>query len=71
MKTARLLPGVMLREKGATIGCEGVRNSLVTRADALKSDLDATERMGQAGGLRAEHWHRLLEIYGLEGWTRY
>jgi hypothetical protein len=71
LKTARLLSGVTLRENGATVGCEGVRNRLVTRADALKSDLDATERMGQVGGLRAEHWRRLLEVYRLEDWTRY
>ena len=46
LKTARLLPGVTLREKGATVDCEGARRLLVTRADALKSELDAQRAAG-------------------------
>jgi hypothetical protein len=71
LKTARLLPGVTLREKGATVDCEGVRRLLVTRADALKSDLDANERLGRTSGVRREHWRQLLAVYLLEGWDRY
>jgi hypothetical protein len=71
MKTARLLPGVMLREKGATVGCEGVRNTLVTRADALKADLNASERLAQASGVRPDHWRQLLAVYALDVFDRY
>jgi hypothetical protein len=71
MKTARLLPGVMLREKGATIGCEGVRNSLVTRADTLKADLDGSERLARASRVRPEHWRQLVTVYALDVFDRY
>ena len=71
LKTARLLPGVRLREKGATIDCEGARRLLVTRANALKSDLDANERLGRTSGVRPEHWRQLVAVHLLEGWDRY
>jgi hypothetical protein len=71
LKTARLLPGVTLREKGATVDCEGARRLLVARADALKSDLDANERLGRTSGVRPEHWRQLVAVYLLEGWDRY
>ena len=71
LKTARLLPGVTLREKGAIVDCEGVRRLLVKRADALKSDLDANERLGRTSGVRPEHWRQLVAAYLLEGWDRY
>jgi hypothetical protein len=71
LKTARMLPGVTLREKGATVDCEGARRLMVKRADVLKSDLDASERLGQTSGVRPEHWRQLLAVYLLEGWDRY
>ena len=71
LKTARLLPGVTLREKGATVDCEGARRLLVTRADALKSELDADERLGRTSGVRPDHWRQLMAVYLLEGWDRY
>jgi hypothetical protein len=71
LKTARLLPGVTLRVNGATVDCEGVRRLLVTRADALKSDLDANERLGRTSGVRPEHWRQLVTVHLLEGWDRY
>jgi hypothetical protein len=71
LKTARLLPGVTLREKGATVDCEGARRLLVARADALKSELDADERLGRTSGVRPDHWRQLMAVYLLEGWDRY
>lgn len=71
LKTARLLPGVTLREKGATVDCEGVRRLLVTRANALKSALDENERLARTSGVRAEHWRQLVAVHLLEGWDRY
>jgi hypothetical protein len=71
LKTARLNPGVTIREKGVTVDCEAARRSLVTRADALKSDLDANERLGRTSGVRPEHWRQLVSVYLLEGWDRY
>ena len=35
LRTAPLLPGVTLRENGATVDCEGARRLLVARADVL------------------------------------
>jgi hypothetical protein len=71
LKTARLIPGVTIREKGATVDCEGARRLLVTRANALKSDLDANEQLGRTSGVRPEHWRQLVAAYLLEGWDRY
>jgi len=71
LKTARLLPGVTLREKGATVDCEGARRLLVARADALKSELDAGEQLGRTNGVRPDHWRQLMAVYLLEGWDRY
>jgi hypothetical protein len=71
LKTARLLPGVTLRQKGATVDCEGARRLLVKRADALKSDLDANERLGQTSGVRPEHWRRLMVVHALDVFDRY
>jgi hypothetical protein len=71
LKTARLISGVTLRERGATVDCETVRKSLVARADALKSDLDAAENLGQTSGVRPEHWRRLMATHLLEVWQRY
>jgi hypothetical protein len=71
LKTARLLSGVTLREHGATVDCETARKSLVARADALKSDLDAARNLAQTNGVRPEHWQRLMATYLLEVWERY
>jgi hypothetical protein len=71
LKSARLLPGVTLREKGATVDCEGARRLLVRRADVLKSDLDAGARLAAANGVRPEQWRQLMATYSLEGWDRY
>ena len=71
LKTARLISGVTLREHGATVDCETARKTLVARADALKSDLDAARNLAQASGVRPEHWQRLVATYLLEVWERY
>ena len=71
LKTARLLSGVTLREHGATVDCETARKTLVARADALKSDLDAARNLAQANGVRPEHWQRLMATHLLEVWERY
>jgi len=71
LKTARLLSGVTLREKGATVDCETARSGLVRRADALKSDLDAREHLAQTSGVRPDHWRKLMEVQRLEVWDRY
>jgi hypothetical protein len=71
LKTARLLPGVTLREKGATVDCEGARRLLVTRANGLKSALDENERLARTSGVSPEHWRQLVAVHRLEGWDRY
>jgi hypothetical protein len=71
LKTAPVIAGVTLREKGATIDCETARRRLVARADRLKSDLDDDERLGRASGVRPEHWRQLLALHGLEAWDGY
>lgn len=71
LKTARLLSGVTLREHGATVDCETARKSLVARANALKSDLDAARNLAQTSGVRPEHWQRLVATHLLEVWERY
>ena len=71
LKTARLISGVTLREHGATVDCETARKTLVARADALKSDLDAARNLAQTSGVRPEHWQRLVATYLLEVWERY
>jgi hypothetical protein len=71
LKTARLLSGVTLREHGATVDCETARKTLVARADALKSDLDAARNLAQTNGVRPEHWQRLMATHLLEVWERY
>ena len=71
LKTARLVPGVTLRENRATVDCETARRSLVARADGLKSELDANERLSRTSGVRPEHWRQLVAVHLLEGWDRY
>jgi len=71
LKTARLLSGVTLREHGATVDCETARKSLVVRADALKSDLDAARNLAQTSGVRPEHWQKLMATHLLQVWERY
>ena len=71
LKTARLLPGVTFRESGATVDCEAARRSLVTRAGALKADLDGSERLARAGGVRPEHWRQLVTVYALDVFDHY
>lgn len=70
-KTAALRSGVTLRDKGATVDCETARKSLIARADALKSDLDAAEKVGRSNGVLAAHWRRLLATHELDVWDRY
>ena len=71
LKTARLLSGVTLRDKGGTVDCEAARLLLVKRADVLKSDLDANEKLGRTSGVRPEHWRRLTALYALDVFDRY
>ena len=71
LKSAPVIGGVTLREKGATIDCETARGRLVARADRLKSDLDDNERLGRTSGVRPEHWRQLLALHGLEAWPGY
>jgi hypothetical protein len=71
LKTAALRSGVTLREKGAAVDCETARKGLIARADALKSDLDASEEVAQANGVLPAHWRRLLLTHELEVWDRY
>jgi hypothetical protein len=71
LKTAALRPGVTLRDKGATVDCETARRSLVARADALKGDLAATEKLAQTNRVLPDHWRQLLARHELTAWGRY
>jgi hypothetical protein len=71
LKTARLRAGIALRDHGATVDCETARKSLVARADALKSDLAATETHARTSGLTPGPWRALLAKYQLDAWDRY
>jgi hypothetical protein len=71
LRTARLRAGITLRDKGATVDCDTARRSLVARADALKSDLDAAENVARTSGVLAGPWRKLLAKYELEVWDRY
>lgn len=71
LKTARLRSGVTLRDKGATVGCDTARMSLVARADALKSELDAAENAARTSGVLPAQWRTLLGRHQLEVWDRY
>jgi hypothetical protein len=71
LKTARLRAGITLRDKGATVDCDTARRSLVARADALKSDLDATGSVARTNGVLPGPWRTLLAKYELEAWDRY
>ena len=71
LKTAAMRPGVTLRDKGATVDCETARRSLVARADALKADLAATEKLAQANRVLPDHWRQLLARHELTAWDRY
>jgi hypothetical protein len=71
LKTGRLRPGVTLRDHGATIDCETARKGLVARADGLKADLDAAEKLGRASGVSPAQWRTLLATHDLDVWERY
>jgi hypothetical protein len=71
LKTAKVRADVMLREKGATVGCDVVRWNLLARADALKSELDATDSRARVVGVLPGRWRALLAKYELVAWDRY
>jgi hypothetical protein len=71
LKTARLVPGVTIRERGANVDCEAVRKGIVARADALKADLAGSERLARTSGVRPEHWRQLLTHYALDVFDGY
>ena len=71
LRTAALRSGVTLRDKGATVDCETARTTLVARADALKSELGATQKVAEANGVLSDHWRRLVAAYELDVWDRY
>jgi hypothetical protein len=71
LKTAALRPGVTLRQGGLTVGCEAARQSLVARAGALKSLLDAAASTARASGLPEAEWRRLVAVHELGVWDRY
>jgi hypothetical protein len=71
LKTARLVPGVTIRERGANVDCDAVRKGIVARADALKADLAGSERLARTSGVRPEHWRQLLTHYALDVFDGY
>jgi hypothetical protein len=71
LRTAGLRSGVTLREKGATVDCETARKGLIARADALKSELGAAEKVAQVNAVLPAHWRRLVAAYELDVWDRY
>jgi hypothetical protein len=71
LRRAALRPGVTLRDAGVTVDCETARAHLMTRADALKADLAATEKVAEASHVPPEHWRTLLATHDLSGWQSY
>jgi hypothetical protein len=71
LKTVALRSGVTVREKGATVDCATARQSLVTQANGLKSELDAAEKAAHTSGVLPGHWRKLLATHDLEVWDRY
>jgi hypothetical protein len=71
LKTASLRAGITVRNNGVTVGCDVARRNLVARADALKSELEATETHARTSGLAPGQWRSLLAKYQLEVWDRY
>jgi hypothetical protein len=71
LRRAAVRPGVTLREAGVTVDCETARVHLITRCDAIKADLAATQKVAEASHVLLEHWRTLLATHDLSAWERY
>ncbi|HUG51966.1 MAG TPA: hypothetical protein VMR21_00120, partial [Vicinamibacteria bacterium] len=72
LKTAqRVRSGTLLAEDGSATDCEEAWRRLVTRADALFSDLQAAASLARARSVSPEHWRMLLADHHLVVWDGY
>lgn len=56
---------------GVTVDCEYGRRELVTRANVIKSELDAAERLAHSRSVLPGHWRKLVESHQLDVWDAY
>jgi len=72
MRSGAFVRGGMPYSKfGVTVDCEYGRRELVTRANAIKSELDAAERLAHSRSVLPGHWRKLVEAHQLDVWDAY
>jgi hypothetical protein len=63
--------GIPYNKYGVAMDCEFARRELVARADTVKAELEATERLARANSVLPGHWRKLLETHRLDVWDAY
>ena len=63
--------GIPYSKFGVIVDCEFGRRELVTRANVIKAELDAAERVAHSHSVLPGHWRKLLETSQLDVWDAY
>jgi hypothetical protein len=63
--------GIPYSKFGVITDCEFGRRELVTRANVIKAEVTAAERLAQSRSVLPGHWRKLLEMHQLDVWDAY
>jgi len=63
--------GVPYSRFGVTVDCEFGRRELIGRANVIKSEMDAAERLAHSSRVLPGHWRKLVETHQLDIWDSY
>jgi hypothetical protein len=66
MRNAPLRPGIQVVEGG--LDCVGARDTLVGRANQLRSEMSAAADSARTNGILPGHWRKLVAAHQLEMW---
>lgn len=63
--------GIPYNKYGVAMDCEFARRELVARANTLKAELEAAERLARVNSVLPGHWRKLVEAHQLDVWDAY
>ena len=56
---------------GVTVNCDFGRRELIGRANVIKAEMEAAERLAHSRSVLPGHWRKLVETYQLDIWGAY
>jgi hypothetical protein len=56
---------------GVTVNCDFGRRELIGRANVIKAEMEAAERLAHSRSVLPGHWRKLVETYQLDIWEAY